>query len=700
MTDTSLASIPVTELRGVGEQVAKRLQKLNIHTVQDVLFHLPARYQDRTQRTPIGSLRFGEEAVIEGVIRASGIRYGRRRSLVCALADDSGEIGLRFFHFNRIQQNHLKPGAELRCFGEVRRGQSGLEMYHPEYTLLGQSTPALEQSLTPIYPATEGISQHTLRRLAEGAFAKLNEQSLAELLPAGTLPKKKSLLHGDAGNLQEALHYLHAPPPDARLQELAEGTHPCQRRLAFEELLSHHLSLMRLRSQVRQTKAPPLSPPDPALQQRFLERLGFTLTGAQKRVGGEIEADLSQKRPMLRLLQGDVGSGKTAVAALAALQAIANGFQTALMAPTEVLAEQHFLCFDQWFSPLGIQIAWLTSRVKGKRRQEALQRLRTGDTLLAIGTHALLQEDVHFSRIGLVIIDEQHRFGVHQRLTLREKSGSSGHTPHQLIMTATPIPRTLSMLAYADLDHSILNELPPGRKPVKTLLLSAERRDEVIRRMREACRAGRQAYWVCTLIEESEVLQCEAAEDTAVKLRAELPEIEVGLIHGRCKTEEKTATMKRFKEGEIQLLVATTVIEVGMDVPNTSLMVIENPERLGLAQLHQLRGRISRGNQESYCLLLYGKPLSAKGRERLEIIRRCNDGFLIAQEDLKIRGPGEVLGTRQTGLATFKIADLQRDEDLLEDAHQSAQKIMKQHPERAVPLVRRWLGEADRYGEA
>ena len=700
MTDTSLASIPVTELRGVGEQVAKRLQKLGIRTVQDVLFHLPMRYQDRTQRTPVGRLHFGDEAVVEGVIRASGIRYGRRRSLVCALEDDSGEIGLRFFHFNRTQQNHLQPGAKLRCFGEVRRGQSGLEMYHPEYTLLSRSAPALEKSLTSIYPATEGVSQYTLRRLAEAAFAKLNERSLEDLLPANVLPRKKSLLAGETRRLQEALRYLHAPPPDARLQELAAGTHPCQRRLAFEELLSHHLSLLRLRSQVRQGKAPPLSPPDLELRRQFSESLGFALTGSQENVGREIEADISQKRPMLRLLQGDVGSGKTAVAAIAALQTIANGFQVALMAPTEVLAEQHFLCFDRWFAPLGIQIGWLTSRVKGKRRQETLHRLQTGDTLLAIGTHALLQEDVQFSRIGLVIIDEQHRFGVHQRLTLREKSGSSGHTPHQLIMTATPIPRTLSMLAYADLDHSILNELPPGRKPVTTLLLSNERRDEVIQRMRAACREGRQAYWVCTLIEESEVLQCEAAEDTAAKLRTELPEIEIGLIHGRCKTEEKTATMKRFKDGEIQLLVATTVIEVGMDVPSTSLMVIENPERLGLAQLHQLRGRISRGNQKGYCLLLYSKPLSDKGRARLKIIRRCNDGFLIAKEDLKIRGPGEVLGTKQTGLASFKIADLERDEDLLEEARSGAVKILKQHPEQVTPLIHRWLGEADRYGEA
>ena len=699
MTDANLASIPVTALHSVGEQVAKRLEKLGIRTVQDVLFHLPIRYQDRTRHTPIDQLRLGDEAVIEGVVRNSSIRYGRRRSLLCTLTNDTGEIGLRFFHFNRTQQNHLQPPVRLRCFGEVRHGQSGLELYHPEYTLLDRDAPALAQSLTPIYPATEGVGQHTLRRLVDRAFEQLNAESLADLLPASLLSDEKSFLHTAPVGLEQALRYLHAPPPDACVQELAAGTHACQRRLAFEELLAYYLSLMRLRSQVRQATAPPL-PADCALQQRFLAQLGFALTGAQKRVGAEIEADLRQERPMLRLLQGDVGSGKTAVAAIAALQSIASGFQVALMAPTEVLAEQHFLCFEQWFAPLDIRIAWLTSRVKGKRRQEELRRMRNGDTLLAIGTHALLQEDVHFSRIGLVIIDEQHRFGVHQRLTLREKSGTDRHTPHQLIMTATPIPRTLSMLAYADLDHSLLDELPPERKPVTTLLLSGQRRDEVTQRVRAACRTGRQAYWVCTLIEESEILQCQAAEDTAAKLRADLPDLEIGLLHGRCKTEEKTAIMRSFKAGEIQLLVATTVIEVGMDVPNTSLMVIENPERLGLAQLHQLRGRISRSSQDSYCLLLYGASLSTKGRERLEIIRRCNDGFRIAQEDLKIRGPGQVLGTKQTGLASFKLADVQRDEDLLEDARQGARRILKQHPERVAPLVHRWLGQADRYGEA
>jgi ATP-dependent DNA helicase RecG len=512
----------------------------------------------------------------------------------------------------------------------------------------------------------------------------------AELLPPGAVAGQCSI------SLAGALRFLHHPPADAPLHLLADGGHPAQLRLAFEELLAHHLSLLRLRQQIRRETAPEL-PRDERLEHAFVSRLPFALTTAQRRVVADIQRDIACPRPMLRLVQGDVGSGKTVVAALAALTASANGFQTAIMAPTEILAEQHRNNFDQWLGPLGIQVAWLTGRVKGKAREHQLTQIEDGRAAVVIGTHALFQEDVRFNNLGLAVIDEQHRFGVHQRLALRNK-GAEGLTPHQLIMTATPIPRTLAMCAYADLDSSIIDELPPGRTPVNTVAISQQRRAEVIDRVQRACREGRQAYWVCTLIEESDVLEAQAAEATAAELQLLLPGVRIGLVHGRLKPAQKEQVMQAFKAGDIDLLVATTVIEVGVDVPNASLMVIENPERLGLSQLHQLRGRVGRGTEESHCVLLYGAQLSQQSKERIRILRETSDGFVVAEKDLRLRGPGEVLGTRQTGELQFHIADLMRNEDMLSEVKACAVRLLKERPESVEPLIRRWLRGREKYG--
>ncbi|UVE17721.1 ATP-dependent DNA helicase RecG [Pseudomonas sp. LS44] len=689
---TELAQISVTALKGVGAALAEKLAKVGLETLQDVLFHLPLRYQDRTRIVPIGALRPGQDAVIEGVVAGADVVMGRRRSLLVRLQDGSGTLSLRFYHFSQAQKDNLKRGTQLRCYGEARPGASGLEIYHPEYRALndGDATP-VEQTLTPIYPTTEGLTQQRLRQLSSQALARLGPNSLPDWLPA-ELARDYHL-----GPLDEALRYLHRPPPDADLEELAEGRHWAQHRLAFEELLTHQLSLQRLRESVRAQQAPRL-PLATRLPQQFLLNLGFQPTGAQHRVGAEIAYDLSQDEPMLRLVQGDVGAGKTVVAALAALQALEAGYQVALMAPTEILAEQHFLNFSRWLEPLGIEVAWLAGKLKGKARTAALERIAAG-TPMVVGTHALFQEEVRFARLALAIIDEQHRFGVQQRLALRQKGIDGRQCPHQLIMTATPIPRTLAMSAYADLDTSILDELPPGRTPVNTLVIADSRRLEVIERVRLACREGRQAYWVCTLIEESEELTCQAAETTYEDLSAALDGLRVGLIHGRMKPAEKAAVMDEFKQGHLQLLVATTVIEVGVDVPNASLMIIENPERLGLAQLHQLRGRVGRGSAASHCVLLYHPPLSQLGRERLGIMRETCDGFLIAEKDLELRGPGEMLGTRQTGLLQFKVADLMRDADLLPAVRDAAQALLARWPQHVSPLLERWLRHGQQYGQ-
>jgi len=687
---------PVTRLRGVGSQLQDKLAKLGIGTVQDVLFHLPIRYLDHTRISPIGGLQPNSEVVIEGEVRATDVVLGRRRSLICRLQDHTGTVTLRFFHFSNAQKNQLAPGCRLRCSGEVRLGSSGLELYHPEYRQLDRDKPvALEQNLTPVYPATEGLSQQRLRGIAGQALALLAEQPLPELLPEVLTGQRKA---AEGYSLAAALHFLHQPAVDAPVPLLAAGQHPAQQRLAFEELLAHHLSLLRLRRRLQQQSAPAL-PRDQALEQRLLSALPFVPTAAQRRVAAEIADDMARPVPMLRLLQGDVGAGKTLVAALAALAAIANDCQAALMAPTEILAEQHRANFTAWLQPLGISVAWLTGKCKGKARDQQLAAIADGRAQVVIGTHALFQDQVQFRRLGLTIIDEQHRFGVHQRLSLRQKGSELG-LPHQLIMTATPIPRTLAMSAYADLDCSVIDALPPGRQAVNTVAIPALRRGQVVARVRDACREGRQAYWVCTLIEESEVLSAQAAEATAAELGMALPELRIGLVHGRLRASDKDRVMAAFKAHELDLLVATTVIEVGVDVANASLMVIENPERLGLAQLHQLRGRVGRGSTESHCVLMYGAPLSRQARERIGILRETSNGFLIAEKDLALRGPGEVLGTRQTGEMQLRIADLQRDAHLVEQVRTCALGLLDQEPQRVEALIRRWLGNREGYAEA
>ncbi|HHH48013.1 MAG TPA: ATP-dependent DNA helicase RecG [Gammaproteobacteria bacterium] len=675
--------------------MVERLARLGLHTLQDLLFHLPLRYQDRTRIAPIGSLRPGNEITVRGEVQLTDIKLGRRRMLLSRIADGSGAITLRFFYFSAAQRAGLARGSWVQCFGEVRAGPSGLEMVHPEYRLIDPDTdgPLREDTLTPVYPSTEGLRQQTLRKLIDQLLddPELLGECLPELLPAELLAQRR--LPG----LREAILYVHRPPAGACLRELEEGTHPAQQRLAFEELLAHQLSLRQLRERQDRHAAPPLRATQ-ALQQPFLDHLGFPLTAAQRRVLDEIAHDLTRPRPMQRLVQGDVGCGKTVVAALAALQALEAGFQVAIMAPTELLAEQHRRNFAQWLAPLDIDAHWLSGKTKGKAREQTLAAIADGNARLTVGTQALFQEGVEFHDLGLVIIDEQHRFGVHQRLALREKGARDGRYPHQLIMTATPIPRTLAQTAYADLDISVIDELPPGRSPVETVVIADDRRDAVVARVHAACREGRQAYWVCTLIEESESLQCETAQATAEALHAALPDLRIGLIHGRLKAAEKEAVMARFKAGDIDLLVATTVIEVGVDVPNASLMIIENAERLGLSQLHQLRGRVGRGSARSSCVLLYKPPLSKTARQRLATLRETNDGFEVARKDLELRGPGELLGTKQTGLLELRIADLQRDQALIPDVGQCAAQLLREHPGQVAPLIRRWLGDGLRYG--
>lgn len=698
LADKTLDQVPVSALKGVGASLAAKLAKIGLFSIQDVLLHLPLRYMDRTRVTPIGALQPSVHAVIEGEVRACDIVFGKRRSMVCRIQDGTGTITLRFYHFNNAQKQRLTNGTQVRVFGETRRGASGLEMYHPEYDLLDEAAPLpLAQSLTPIYPATEGLTQPRLRSLALQAITWLDKHALKELLPDAVRRRLNQC------SLADALRYLHQPPTHANIQLLMDGEHPFQQRLAFEELLAHHLSLLLLRRETQADGAIRLQV-TADLQNHFLAQLGFQLTREQKRVVNEIAEDLAKPIPMLRLVQGDVGSGKTVVAALAALTAVATGKQAAIMAPTEILAEQHRINFGKWLAPLGIRIGWMTGKLKVAERRTQLAAIASGEAQVVVGTHALFQEAVEFADLALIVIDEQHRFGVHQRLSLSQKGTNDGDQPrigllrpHQLIMTATPIPRTLAMSAYADLDCSVIDELPPGRTPVTTVVISDQRREEVIERVRLGCEQGRQAYWVCTLIEESEALEAQAAQATAETLALALPQLRIGLIHGRLKPAEKEAAMASFKAGELDLLVATTVIEVGVDVPNASLMIIENPERLGLAQLHQLRGRVGRGSTASHCVLLYGSPLSQNSRERLRVMRESSDGFYIAEQDLLLRGPGEVLGTRQTGEMQFKIADLQRDSHLLPDVKDAALLLMSDYPQLCDALVQRWLGNNQQY---
>lgn len=687
---------PITGFTGVGPQLAARLEKLGLRTAQDILFHLPRHYEDRSRVVPMGSLVPGVSCSVEGEVELAEVAFRGRRTLLVRVSDGSGSLTLRFFHFSKAQHEAFQRGTRIRAFGEARRGPQTLEMVHPEYRILRNDEPApAAEHLTPVYSTTEGVQQGRLRALTTQALKLLaaGRIQVAELLPPQAIPDARF------PTLADALRYVHRPPLDADLLQLSEGRHPAQRRLVLEELLAHHLSLQQLRLEARREAAPVLAG-DGRLGKAFLARLPFALTRAQQRVHEEIRADLARPEPMMRLVQGDVGSGKTVVAALAALQAVEAGCQAVVMAPTELLAEQHFRNFLDWLEPIGVRVAWLAGKLTAKQRREQLEEAASGRAKVIVGTHALFQEGVEFQRLGLVIIDEQHRFGVHQRLALRQKGARDGQAPHQLIMTATPIPRTLAMTAYADLDTSIIDELPPGRTPVQTVVISESRRAEVVARVAAAIDDGRQVYWVCPLIEESELMQFEAAEQTFAALSAALPDCRVGLVHGRMKPAEKEQVMMLFKNGKLDLLVATTVIEVGVDVPNASLMVIENAERMGLAQLHQLRGRVGRGSVASSCVLMYKPPLSATAKRRLAVMRETNDGFVIAQEDLKIRGPGEVLGTRQTGLAQLHIADLMRDADLLPHVQKIAQRVLRDFPESVTPLIQRWLGDSARYANA
>jgi len=684
---------PLTALKGVGPALAKKLEKLNLNRVDDLLFLLPLRYEDRTQLVEVDTLEVGARCLVSGEILLAETVFRGRRNLLVRIGDSSGQLTLRFFHFSRQQQAQFQPGSHATCFGEVRRGQSGFEMIHPEYRITRErQDAATTDSLTPIYPATEGVQQGRLRSLTDQALRLMQAAPPEELLPR-EITKKLGM-----PSLADAINYLHRPPPDADVQQMLSGTHPCQQRLAFEELLAHYLSLRNLRALTAAEDAIALTDGNEDVS-GFVSELPFKLTGAQDRVVGDILSDLAEPHPMMRLIQGDVGSGKTVVAAVACLKAIACGVQAAIMAPTEILAEQHWRSFSDWFRPLGITPAWLSGSQRAALKRESLQSIADGSAQLIIGTHALFQEGVDFHRLGLVVIDEQHRFGVHQRMALRDKGSSENGRPHQLVMTATPIPRTLAMAAYADLDTSVINELPPGRQPVSTVAVPETRRSEVVERVRSACAAGQQAYWVCPLIEESEVLDYQAAAASHQMLTEALPKLRVGLVHGRMRPVEKERGMRAFKEGLIQLLVATTVIEVGVDVSNASLMIIENAERMGLSQLHQLRGRVGRGAAQSHCVLLYKPPLGRIAKERLAVLRDTNDGFIVAQRDLELRGPGELLGTKQTGLPDYRIADLARDANLMPQVQISAEAIHKESESHAAAIVRRWLGDASRYGK-
>ncbi len=667
------------------------LRRLGYASQSDLILHLPLRYEDETRLTPLDAARPGQTVTVEGVVVHAELQQRPRRQLVVELkAAESQEatrppaqLFFRLLHFNASQVAQLKPGVRLRLHGEVRPGFFGAEMVHPRYRPVKPGTP-LPETLTPVYPTVAGLSQTALRKAVSLAMAQTD---LSETLPLALV--ERLALPAFA----EALRLLHAPPPDIDLDALERRTHPAWRRLKFDELLAQQLSL-RKHARARAALAAPAMASGAELAERLLTALPFALTRAQHRVWQEIRADLARRQPMHRLLQGDVGSGKTLVAALACLPAVASGWQAAVMAPTEILAEQLYLKFREWLQPLGLNVVWLAAALKGKARATALAAIATGEAQIAVGTHALIQEGVEFPRLGLVIVDEQHRFGVEQRLALRAKGAAAAPsplTPHLLMMSATPIPRSLAMSYYADLDVSTLDELPPGRTPVATRVIHMQRRPEVIARLRDYCLGGAQAYWVCPLVEESEKLQLKAALDAHAELTAALPELRVGLVHGRMKAEEKAAVMNAFKAGRIHLLVATTVIEVGVDVPNAGLMVIEHAERMGLAQLHQLRGRVGRGTRESACLLLYAEPLSDTARQRLRILRSHHDGFTIAREDLLLRGPGEFMGARQSGQPWLRFADPEADLDLLELARKGADWLLDRHPEAVERHLARWL---------
>ena len=648
-------------LKGVGPGVAAKLERLGVFRVRDLLLHLPLRYQDRSRVVPLNRLDVGRACLVEGEVMESRVAFGRRRTWTVTLGDRNGFLTLRFFHFSDRQRSGLRRGMRVRAFGEVRMGPAGLEMAHPEYRALQGEPPPLETGLSPVYRTTKGLTQNRLRALTA---------QLADLdWPTGP------------GSPYENFLYLHAPPADASEADIDERLE----RLAADELTAYYLIMRRRqRDRARQITLP--LPQARKLGRRLLDNLGFELTGAQKRVVREVLTDLAQGEPMLRLVQGDVGSGKTVVAAFAAIRAAEHGAQTAVMAPTEILAEQHYLNFAAWLEPLGIPVVLLTGRAGAAERRDTVERIAEGQALVAVGTHALFQSGVSFRELALTIIDEQHRFGVHQRMALRNK----GRTPHQLVMTATPIPRTLTMALYADMTVSVIDELPAGRQPIETRLVSNARRGEVLATVREVIAAGQQVYWVCPLIEESDQLDLAAAETTAESLRTEIPDCNVALLHGRLPSPEKARVMSAFGAGRFQVLVATTVIEVGVDVANATLMVIENPERMGLAQLHQLRGRVGRGSAPSHCILLYQGPLTAHARARLKAIRHSQDGFHLAEQDLELRGPGELLGTRQTGEQSFRVADLSRHAHLMGTVVARGDRLLTEAPEEAQALLHAW----------
>ncbi len=680
----------VAVLRGIGPALAEKLSRIGVTTIGDLLCLLPSRYEDRTELRKLGSLRPGEKVLAQGKIELVEAIFRGRRVLLCRLADGTGSITLRFFYFSRAQQNNLVRGATLRCFGEVRAGPTGLEMVHPEYRLVGPDTPPPGDVLTPVYPSTEGLHQQRLRSLATQALELLETAPLKDYLG--------DRLTDDGPGLDDAIRFLHGPPQGTSLETLLTGKHPCQSRIALEELVAQRLSLLRINLGRQREDASALAD-DGGRVAAFLDLLPFELTDAQRRSLEDVYRDLRQNVPMHRLLQGDVGSGKTVVAAAAAVVSAASDTQTAVMAPTELLAEQHFTSFSSWLEPLGINVAFLTGSVTGAARSQSLAAIESGEAQVIVGTHALFQQEVVYRHLALVIVDEQHRFGVDQRLELKLKGKDGTLSPHQLVMTATPIPRTLAMTAYADLDCSIIDELPPGRQPVQTVVMPDSKRPELVQRVLAHCQRGEQAYWVCPLIEESDSIDSQAAERVGAELAAALPDLKIGLLHGRMKSTMKEKIMRSFKDGNLDLLVATTVIEVGVDVPNATLMVVENSERMGLAQLHQLRGRVGRGAAASSCVLLYKPPLNALARERLGVMRETADGFRIAQKDLELRGPGEVLGTRQTGIMQLKVADLVRDAHLLPEVIRLSDELIESFPERVQPLIDRWLAGQAHYAK-
>jgi ATP-dependent DNA helicase RecG len=674
---------PHPSLSGLGRPVLTRLAKLGIASAFDLVLHLPLRYDDETRLYALGEAPVGQPVLVEGAVVECDIRYRPRRQLVCHIQDGSGVLTLRFIHFYQSQLKQLAAGARVRAFGEIRQGYQGPEMVHPRYRVVAEGAP-LARALTPVYPTTAGLSQDSLRRLIAGALTRCD---LADTLPAAVLEKL------DLPPFRQSVLLLHTPPARVAADVLRARRHPAWRRVKFDELLALQLSMSLHRERRRHARAPALAPPG-KLAQALIARLPFALTRAQRNAWREIQEDLARPHPMQRLLQGDVGSGKTVVAALAALQCVESGRQVAVMAPTEILSEQHYRKLAGWLAPMGIGVAWLSGSLSRRSKRAALAEVAAAEAKVAVGTHALIEEEVEFADLALAVVDEQHRFGVNQRLALRVKGARSGtdQHPHQLMMSATPIPRTLAMSYYADLDVSVIDELPPGRAPVTTKLVSQARRAEVIQRVRDACMAGSQAYWVCPLIEESEQLQLKTAMATHAALAATFPELKLGLLHGRMKGEEKARVMAAFHGGAIQLLVATTVIEVGVDVPNATLMVIEHAERMGLSQLHQLRGRVGRGAEAAACILLYQNPLTALARERLKIIYEHRDGFEIARHDLRLRGPGELLGARQSGIPMLRFADLDADVDLLERAREMAATLLRDEPDAARAHLRRWLG--------